>query len=180
MTVVIAAVDDTSREVVLTIHWKGGQHSVLRVRKPQTGEHGCQTPDQALGVMKQMATRYSDDDIAATLNRMGIRTGQNKTWTAHRVSSIRRAQGIHALRPAEKDGQWLTMKEAAQRLEVTRHVIRRLIVDGILPAEQVVPGAPWQIEACHLQNETVIKALRRNKIPCRGDTEKQISMFPDT
>jgi DNA invertase Pin-like site-specific DNA recombinase len=88
ITDIIADVDDKSREVVLTIHWKGGQHSVLRVRKPQTGEHGCQTPDQALGVMKQMATRYSDDDIAATLNRMGIRTGQNKTWTAHRVSSI--------------------------------------------------------------------------------------------
>jgi hypothetical protein len=130
--------------------------------------------------MKQMATRYSDDDIAATLNRMGIRTGHNKTWTAHRVSSIRRVQAIHAFRPAEKDGQWLTMKEAAQFLKVTSHVIRRLIVDGILIAEQVVPGAPWQIEACHLQNETVINALRRNKIPCRGDTEKQISMFPDT
>ncbi|MBB4277733.1 recombinase family protein [Rhizobium mongolense] len=86
---IIADVDDSNREVVLTIHWKGGQHSVLRVRKPQTGEHGCQTPEQALAVMKQMATRYSDDDIAATLNRMGIRTGQNKTWTAHRVSRPR-------------------------------------------------------------------------------------------
>ncbi len=177
---IIADVDDTSREVVLTIHWKGGQHSVLRVRKPKTGEHGCQTPDQAIAVMKQMATRYSDDDIAATLNRMGIRTGQNKTWTAHRVSSIRRVQGIHAFRSADKDGRWLTMKEAAEHLKVTRHTIRRLIVDGVLPAEQVVPGAPWQIEACQLQNNSVVTALRSNATPCRGHTQKQISMFPDT
>ncbi|WP_085033738.1 recombinase family protein [Ensifer aridi] len=177
---IIADVDDANREVVLTIHWKGGQHSVLRVRKPKTGEHGCQTPDQALAVMKQMATRYSDDDIAATLNRMGIRTGQNKTWTAHRVSSIRRVQGIHAFRPAEKDGQWLTMREAAKCLEVSSHVVRRLIVDRILPAEQVVPGAPWQIEACHLQKQDVIKAIRSKSRPYRADAQKQISMFPNT
>ena len=27
--------------VVLTIHWRGGQHSELRVRKLRTGERGC-------------------------------------------------------------------------------------------------------------------------------------------
>ncbi|PDT43745.1 recombinase [Sinorhizobium fredii] len=171
---IIADVDDTNREVVLTIHWKGGQHSVLRVRKPKTGEHGCQTPDQAIEVMKQMATRYSHDDIAATLNRMGIRTGQTKTWNGHRVSSIRRVQGIHAFRPAEKDGQWLTMKEAAKCLNVTSHVIRRLIVDRVLPAEQVVPGAPWQIEACQIQSEDVIKAIHETKGPYRRDAQEQI------
>ena len=51
-----------------------------------------------------MATRWSDQDIAATLNRMGLPTGQNKTWTAHRVSSIRRVRSIHAYKSAEKDG----------------------------------------------------------------------------
>ncbi|MCA1371765.1 hypothetical protein I6F15_31425 [Bradyrhizobium sp. BRP14] len=177
---IIADVDDTNREVVLTIHWKGGQHSVLRVRKPKTGEHGCQTPDQAIAVMKQMATRYSDDDIATTLNRMGIRTGQNKTWNGHRVSFIRRVQGSHAFRPAEKDGQWLTMKEAAKCLNVTSHVIRRLIVDRVLPAEQVVPGAPWQIEACQIQSEDGIKAIHKTKGPYRRDTQEQISVFPNT
>jgi len=93
---IIADVDEDARDVVLTIHWKGGQHSTLRVRKPRTGEHDSRTPDEALAVMARMAGRWSDADIAASLNRMGIRTGQNKTWTAHRVSSIRRVQGIPA------------------------------------------------------------------------------------
>jgi len=35
--------------------------------------------------MRSMATRWSDEDIAASLNRMGMPTGQGKTWTAHRV-----------------------------------------------------------------------------------------------
>ena len=40
---IVTDVDEATREVVLVIHWKGGQHSQLRVKKPKTGEHGCQT-----------------------------------------------------------------------------------------------------------------------------------------
>jgi excisionase family DNA binding protein len=177
---IIADIDDATREVVLTIHWRGGQHSQLRVRKPKTGEHGCQTPEQALAVMERMATRFSDADIAATLNRMGVRTGQDKTWTAHRVASIRRVRGIHAFRSAEKDGAWLTMREAATKLGVTSHVVRRMIQSGVLPADQVVPGAPWQIQASNLENDRIVEAVKRNGRPCRTAGIDQLSMFPDT
>ena len=47
VTDIITDVDDATREVVLTIHWRGGQHSQLRIRKPKSGEHGCRTPDEA-------------------------------------------------------------------------------------------------------------------------------------
>ncbi|MDO8325664.1 MAG: recombinase family protein [Cypionkella sp.] len=116
---IIVDVDDAVRDVVLTVHWRGGQHSELRVRKPQTGEHGCATADDALAVMRSMAGRWSDEHIAASLNRMGLPTGQGKTWTAHRVASVRRVRNIHAYRSAEKDGEWLTMTEAAKALSVT-------------------------------------------------------------
>ena len=177
---IIADVDEATREVVLTIHWRGGQHSQLRVRKPKTGEHGCRTPEAALAVMARMATRFSDTEIAATLNRMGVRTGQGKTWTAHRVGSIRKVHGMHAFRSAEKDGAWLTMREAAARLGVTSHVIRRLIQDRVLPAEQVVPGAPWQIQTKHLDTDAVIAALVRKDGPHRAPAQGQLPMFPDT
>ena len=52
---IIADVDEAAREVILTIHWRGGQHSQLRVRKPKSGEHGCRTPDKALAVIRSMA-----------------------------------------------------------------------------------------------------------------------------
>jgi excisionase family DNA binding protein len=164
----------------LTIHWRGGQHSQLRVRKPKSGEHGCRTPDEALAVMRSMATRWSDEDIAASLNRMGMPTGQGKTWTAHRVSSVRRVNGIHAYRSAEKNGEWLTMSEAATTLGVTHHRIRRLIKEGILRAAQVVPGAPYQIRADDLQHERVVAAIGRTSRPCRIDQENQLLMFTDT
>lgn len=180
VTDIIADVDEATREVILTIHWRGGQHSQLRVRKPRSGEHGCRTPEEALAVMRSMATRWSDEDIAASLNRMGMPTGQGKTWTAHRVSSLRRVHGIRAYRSAEKNGEWLTMTEAAKLLGVTNHAVRRLIKDGILPAEQVVPGAPYQIRANDLQNERVTISLTRKGRPCRIVAENQPSMFTGT
>ena len=179
---IVADVDDEAREVVLTIRWQGGQHSQLRVRKPKTGEHGCRTSDEALAVIRSMAGRWSDDHIAASLNRMGLRTGQDKSWTGKRVGSIRRVNGIHAHFAAYKDGQWLTMLEAATELGVTSHAVRRLIKTGELPARQVVPGAPWQIKAPDLQAENITRALagRRRRLPRRPSCPGQMSMFSDS
>src|SRR5690242_8972639 len=136
---IIADYDQSLREIVLKIHWRGGQHSELRVPKPRSGEHSCRTTDEAVAVIGAMATRWSDEDIAATLNRMRLPTGQGKTWTANRVGSLRRVRGISAYRSAEKNGEWFTMSEAAAKLGVSHHQIRRLIKQGILAADQVVP-----------------------------------------
>lgn len=177
---IIADVDDATREVVLTIHWRGGQHSQLRVRKPKSGEHGCRTPEEALAVMRSMASRWSDADIAASLNRMGMPTARERPWTAHRVSSLRRVHGIRAYRSAEKDGEWLTMSEAASALGVSHHCIRRLIKAAVLPAEQVVPGAPYQIRAADLRDERVSAAIGRTVGPCGAHDDSQLVMFTDT
>jgi hypothetical protein len=177
---IIVDIDESAREIVLIIHWKGGQHSELRLRKPCTGEHACSTSDDALAVIRSMASRWSDQDIAATLNRMALLTGQGKTWTAHRVGSIRRVRDIHAYKSAEKDGGWLTLSEAAQRCGVTSHRIRKLIKAGILRAEQVVPGAPFQILAADLAAPALREAIGRKGRPCHLAAGNQLPMFPDT
>jgi hypothetical protein len=133
ITEIVADVDEKAGEIVLVIHWKGGRHSELRIKQPKSGEHGCSTPEQALAVMRSMAGRWSDQDIAASLNRMGMPTGQGKTWTAHRVGSIRRVNGIHGYLSA-----------------------------GILASNQIMPDAPHQIRAVDLYSgQVVLKHLRR-------------------
>jgi hypothetical protein len=180
ITDIIADVDEKAREIILTIHWQGGQHSELRIRKPGTGEHGRRTSEEALAVIRSMSCRWPDQDIAASLNRMGMRTGQGMTWNAQRVSTMRRDHGIHAYRSAEKNGEWLTLSEAAKLVGVTHYFIRRLINKKILHADQVVPDAPYQIRASDLQSEAVTAAIARRHRPWRLNKDGQLPMFIST
>ncbi|MEO1464552.1 MAG: serine recombinase, partial [Pseudomonadota bacterium] len=177
---IIADIDEETGEIVLVIHWKGGRHTELRVMKPKPGEHGAKTSAQALDIIGEMAGRWSDEAIAACLNRQGMPTGQGKTWNAKRVSSIRRVNDIHGYLSADKAGPYRTMTEAAKELGVTNHVIRRLINDGILPAKRLVEGAPYQINADDLHTDAVQAAIKRKGHPCRAVSQDQLSMFPDT
>jgi hypothetical protein len=72
------------------------------------------------------------------------------------------------------------MSEAAAELSVTNHVIRRLIHDRILMAEQVVPGAPYQIKASDLRDDRVAAALLPRSRPYQAERQTVLPMFPDT
>jgi excisionase family DNA binding protein len=70
------------------------------------------------------------------------------------------------------------MREAAEELGVTSHVIRRLIQSQVLAAEQVVPGAPFQIKASDLRTERIKAASLRKANPYRAKTQTKLPMFP--
>jgi hypothetical protein len=181
---IVMDVDDATREVVLVIHWRGGQHSEVRVRKPGPGEHTKRTAADAARLIREMAARGSDTDIAATLNRLGLITGQGNSWNERRVGNYRRQAGIPAYESAVKDGRCLTMLEAARTLDVTCHVIRRLVRDGGLPAQQVMSDAPWQILAADLERPDVQRAVlqrrsRRGR-PYRNSRDTRTLTIPDS
>jgi DNA invertase Pin-like site-specific DNA recombinase len=181
---IVVDVDDDRREVVLTIHWRGGHHSELRVHKSRPGEHTMRNTPEVDQVVSQMGARWSDDHIAATLNRMGTKTPFGHSWDAKRVAGFRRTKGIAGYESAVKDGRCLTMVEAAQQLGVSCHVIRKLIKDGVLPAKQYVFDAPWQILASDLELPDVQEALRSRRKragrPCRISRDDRTLVIPGT
>jgi DNA invertase Pin-like site-specific DNA recombinase len=181
---ILVDVDDSTREVILTIHWKGGQHSEHRVRKPRSGEHRKRAPEEVEPLVREMAGRWSDEHIAASLNRLGLKTGQGNTWTVHRLQSYRRKKGIHAYESAHKDGRMLTMRDAARAEGVSDYAIRKLLKSGILPARQVMKDAPWQICADDLSLPDVQRALKAHrsgrKRPCRPRGDNHTLTIPGT
>ena len=72
------------------------------------------------------------------------------------------------------------MRDAAAKLGVSHHQIRKLIKAGILASEQIMPDAPHQIRAADLSSEQVAAALKRKGHPRRLNSEKQILLFSDT
>lgn len=181
---IVVDVDENAGEIVLVIHWRGGHHSEHRLKKSQSGEHTKVASVEADTVIRDMATKWNDEHIAATLNRMGLTTGQGLTWTATRVSSHRRNHGIAAYESKSKDGRCLTMTEAAAQLGVSHYAIRCLIKSRVLPARQVVEDAPWQILADDLQRPEVQQALRerssRRRRPCRDSADGRTLRIPGT
>jgi hypothetical protein len=81
---IIADVDDAASEIVLLIHWTGGRHSELRMKKNLTGRHSRCTDLETIEVLRRMSGRFPDDQIAATLNRLGLKTGRGNTWNEGR------------------------------------------------------------------------------------------------
>jgi DNA invertase Pin-like site-specific DNA recombinase len=163
----VADVDEDKKEIIILIHWAGGRHSELRVSQRGTGQHGQSTGVEALEVIRQMAGKFGDGEIAATLNRLRLRTGAGNSWNAQRVYGLRRQQGL-ANQASDGEVRTLTLQQAAARLGVSELNIRRLIQQKILPATQVVPSAPWEISPDALHSPAVQQAIdnvRRRKRP---------------
>jgi DNA invertase Pin-like site-specific DNA recombinase len=156
---VVADVNESSREIVLLIHWAGGRHSELRVKKREMGQHRWCTSLEAIEVVRQMAGKFTDELIAATLNRLGLSTGNGNTWNKPRVYSLRQYQQFPAFDPNHQSRDVVTLKEAAERLHVSPASIRRMIAEKKLPASQVVECAPWDIPTKALDSEEVRKAV---------------------
>jgi len=131
-----------------------------------------------------MAGRFSDEQVAATLNRLGLRTGAGNTWNETRVRSAREYQELPAFDPRNPQKEFLTLREAAQQLGVSLTIVRRLITEKKLPATQVITCAPWQIPAEALQSETLRTETERIKARIRSPRTRtpagQHTLFSDT
>jgi Recombinase/Recombinase zinc beta ribbon domain len=180
---IIANVDDDSKEIVLLIHWAGGRHSELRVKKSETGKHSNCTGLDAIEVIQKMAGQFPDEQIASTLNRLRLRTGADNAWNENRVYSVRHRLQLPAFDANGRRNE-ITLKEAAERLNLSPPSVRKMINEKILPASQVLECAPWQISVEALESEVVkrVAANLRNRvrIPQSKNSDKQQSMFSDT
>jgi hypothetical protein len=135
--------DNTDRTIhVLQLHWKGGIHTELQVRRATSGKKPNDTNKTALELIEELSKVCSDQAIAAILNRLGYKTGARKTW---RVQSVYNARYIHRLPNHRQQNAWVTVQQAALELGVSHTVIRRLIAAQTLPATQVVETTPWII-----------------------------------
>jgi hypothetical protein len=143
----MADVDEANTEIVLLIHWTGGRHSELRIKKNLTGKHSRCTNLEAIEIIRRMAGRFPDDQIAATLNRLAFRTGTGNTWNEGRVRSVRSYHQLPVYDAKTSTRKTLTLEEASERLAVSHKVVRRLIESKKISATQVVPWAPWEIPA---------------------------------
>ena len=97
------------------VHWQGGQHTELNLRKRKTGETRWKTADSTLALIEQLARVMSDRQIAAQLNRLGIKTAKGYGWTRGRVGNFRTDNAVANYTPGERQARGeLTIEEVAE------------------------------------------------------------------
>jgi DNA invertase Pin-like site-specific DNA recombinase len=180
---IVADTDDDKGQIVLVVHWVGGRHTELRITRTRVGEHGNATSKDADELVRTMAGQWPDAEIAATLNRLGLRTGVGNTWTAERVLSVRKRLRLVDYDPA-KAKPMLTLNQAADELGVGPWVVRRLVKLGVVQAVQPFAGAPWKIDPSLLNQDRVRKvaaAVRARKIRPGSKASAQLELvIPST
>jgi excisionase family DNA binding protein len=55
----------------------------------------------------------------------------------------------------------LNLSQAAKYCGVSNKTIERLVADGLIPMQQVVPKAPWEIQRSDLDSQKVRRILDR-------------------
>jgi excisionase family DNA binding protein len=157
---VIADRDQDANEVVLTIHWMGGRHTEIRVARVRTGRYPADRQLNAATVMQKLGGRWPDRELAVTMNRMRCRAADGGTWTSIRVRELRERLGIAEFDPSTPREETISLDEAARRLSISVPSVYRLIRQGVLPASQILPSAPWEIPAAALDSEAVQIGVR--------------------
>ena len=157
---VIVDLDDALQMLSFVIHWKGGTHTRFEMARPPSGV-GRKTSLEDLDVIRRMAARYGDDEIARVLNKLGRRTARDKRWNEHRVATARRRHSIEGRKRSSPDPEILTLGGAAKYSGVSETTIKRLVAEGVLPRDQVVPWAPWEIRRADLDSPRIRCILDR-------------------
>lgn len=144
---VIIKVERDKAAAHLTLRWKGGTLNEIDLALPRSRPATIRTDEDTIALVRRLAGHYPDAVIAGILNRQGPTTAYGHRFEASRVGNLRRHWDIQCFEPKAEQagGELLTISKAAVALGVAPSTLHRWLNDGIIPGEQLTPGAPWRI-----------------------------------
>ena len=181
---IVVSLDDDTKELRLIIHWHGGCHTAFKMLKPLSGAVVHKTALEDVALITQMACRYRDDEIARVLSKLGRKTGKGNRWTQSRVAYVRKKHRIAPPNDKARDTSILNLAQAMKHSGVSDTTLMRLINENVLPAKQIAPYAPLEIQRADLDREPVSSILKHlkttGKLILDGNTSaNQQSLFDE-
>jgi hypothetical protein len=163
---VYAELVEDEEEVVLWVKWTSGHHTELRAPRRRSRRRTVGTgskPIDLKSILETLRKIADDESISRALNRCGVPTESDETWTKQRVATCRRQWGVRKFSESLKASSgWLTQAEAATKLGISPMSLNRLIQEGLVESEGE-PGLPQMILASDLTSESIqaiAKAIR--------------------
>lgn len=156
------------KTIKATIHWHGGVHSDYEFQRRHRGATVVNKPSALpLSIQElvgQLARVCDDKQSARILNRHGYPAAENQTWSQSQVVQFRQQYHIAPFSPQQyAERNLVTLKQAAQILQVSMATISQLIQANIIQASQVIKHAPWEIDQQELDKPAVKHYLSQMK-----------------
>ncbi len=160
-----------AEHIEMILHWQGGDHTALKVKKNGVGKHRWTIPEDTLSLVRELARLMPDRQIARLLNRAGKPTGRGNGWTQARVCSFRSHHGIavHCASEWAERGE-ITLEAAAQIMDVSVMTALRMVRHRIIKGRQVCRGAPWVIKA---EDVAAYRAQNASRRPLTANLAQQ-------
>ena len=86
-------------QIEIQIHWRSGTVTNHMVKRTAPGEGSLQTPQEAVSRIHEMAPEHSYAEIAASLNRAGLRSAFGRHFTTQHVGYIGRRDELTRRKP---------------------------------------------------------------------------------
>ena len=176
---VIVDVSSEAGEILLTVHWKGGVHSELRVPRRRHGQNRLHTASSIVEAVRLLTRISPDEHIAAWLNRNDLRTGQGNRWTQSAVASLRKKRNLprHSAECQQAEG-WMTLTQAASLLGISTTSLRLAVEHHEIEAIHPLPDGPWIFQRAELQRAEARQLVERIQLRKREGTEPNSGQLP--
>ena len=166
----------------VTIHWKGGTHTRIYLKKRATPV-GSKADPNLVDTVRELAQTISDGEIARILNMKKVDTPRGLRWTKARVRDFRHHHHIVRANKARSEVETFSLKGAADYLGISRRSLLKLVDMGVISKNQVTDFAPCRISRKELDSEQTQGLVRNLKetgrLPKGGCPKSQLTLFDD-
>jgi len=161
---VLADVDSSAGTVQLVVHWKGGVHTELTVRRRRRGQNRRHTPASTVQAVELLARVLPDSLIAGYLTQSGHRTGAGNFWTKEAVASARNCRQIPRHSPERQQTEgWMTLTQASAFAGISAKTLRRAAENKQIPALHPLSEGPWIFQRADLETSQAKMFVSRAK-----------------
>ena len=170
---VIADIEPQVGEIVLVLHWAGGAHTELRLRRRRRGK--CKrTAVEIIKAVRVLVRLAGDHLIAGLLNRNGLTTGYGNRWTRERVTALRSHHKIPVYSQQVRGSEgWMTLTQAAATLAVSAKTLRLAAERGEVEAQHPLADGPWIFKATALETDAARRLAQRTRNTPAGHDSRQ-------
>jgi len=119
-------------EITAHVRFKGGQTHTLTLPVPPSAPELRRSPRELIEAIDRLLDDHTEGEIAAILNRKGMRSSTGRELSAHIVHNLRRSHSLTSRRERLREKGKLDLTETAERLGVGATTVKDWYHAGLL------------------------------------------------